>query len=293
MSFLGERQIQSNFDFIDETGRVIARLEGLLAIYLDVPGEYHQCRQDLQTTYWSKPCLQAETGLVCRRLGPPAASFLDELGGVIKPIVAHWMLNEKEREFWYSLPEKGPRRSDWLLGRIAAKDALRQWAKATFQLELAPVDIEILSAELGKPIVRCPELERLGSLPALSISHSRGYVVAAVAKPGMCVGIDIQRLDGIRADDVLNGAFTQPEIDLLAQLPQQDQATSIVGLWCAKEAAAKASSMGLMGDPRQWQVSHYSLIDAQVVIIHAGKSFQVKLYYTDGEILAICHQYSE
>ncbi|HEY9740480.1 MAG TPA: beta-ketoacyl synthase N-terminal-like domain-containing protein [Coleofasciculaceae cyanobacterium] len=293
MSFLGERQIQSNFDFIDETGRVIARLEGLLAIYLDVPGEYHQCRQDLQTTYWSKPCLRAETGLVCRRLGPPAASFLDELGGVIKPIVAHWMLNEKEREFWYSLPEKGPRRSDWLLGRIAAKDALRQWAKATFQLELAPVDIEILSAELGKPIVRCPELERLGSLPALSISHSRGYVVAAVAKPGMCVGIDIQRLDGIRADDVLNGAFTQPEIDLLAQLPQQDQATSIVGLWCAKEAAAKASSMGLMGDPRQWQVSHYSLIDAQVVIIHAGKSFQVKLDYTDGEILAICHQYSE
>jgi phosphopantetheine--protein transferase-like protein len=290
MGFLNEQQIEANFDLIDETGRVIARLEGLQAIYLNVPKEYHQCRQYPQTTYWSEAWLQVETGLVCRRLAPFAEGFLDELGGVIKHIVAHWMLNDKEREFWYSLPEKGTRRSDWLLGRIAAKDALRQWAKQTFQLELAPVDIEILSTQLGKPLVRCPELEAMGPLPDLSISHSQGHVVAALAKPGMCIGIDIQRLDRIRSDDLLSAAFTPSEVDLLTQLPQPDKLRSIVGLWCAKEAAAKASSLGLMGDPRQWQVSHYSLIDKQVVIIHAGKSFHVKLYHADGEIFAICHQ---
>jgi acyl transferase domain-containing protein/phosphopantetheinyl transferase len=290
MSFLNEQQIESNFDFIDETGRVIARLEGLLEIYFKLPQEYHQCRQDPQTTYWSQPWLQVETGLVCRRIEPRPEGFLEELGGVMKHIVAHLMLNEKEREFWYELPEKGPRRSDWLMGRIAAKDALRQWAKQTFQLQLAPVDIEILSTEFGKPLVRCPELEAIGWLPDLSISHSRGYVAAALAKPGQYIGIDIQRVAGIHIDDLLSGAFTPQEMDLLAQLPQQDKSARIVGLWCAKEAAAKASGLGLMGNPRQWQVSHYSLSNEQVVIIHAGNFFQAKLYYADEEIIAICHQ---
>jgi acyl transferase domain-containing protein/phosphopantetheinyl transferase len=291
MGFTSEQQIESNFDFIDATGRVIARLEGLLEIYFPLPPQYHHCRQDPLTAYWSEPWLQVETGLVCRRIEPYPEGFLEELGGIMKHIVAHLMLTKKEREFWYGLPEKGPRRSDWLLGRIAAKDALRQWAKQTFQLELAPVDIEILSTELGKPLVRCPELEAMGTLPDISISHSRGYVVAAIAQPGMCIGIDVQRIEGIRVDDLLSGAFTQQELDLLFQLPQPDKSIRIVGFWCAKEAAAKAAGMGLMGDPRQWQVSHYSQTDQQVVIIHAGKSFQIQLYYTEGEILALCEHY--
>jgi acyl transferase domain-containing protein/phosphopantetheinyl transferase len=288
MRFTSEQQIESNFDFIDETGRVIARLEGLQEIYLTLPQDYHYCRQNPPATYWSEPWFQMETGLVCRRILPQSERFLEALGGVMKHIVAHLKLNAKEREYWYGLPEKGHRRREWLLGRIAAKDALRQWAKQTFQLELAPVDIQILSTQSGKPLVHCPELERLVQLPDLSISHSRGYIVAALASPGSCIGIDVQRLEGIRVDDLLSGAFTQQELNLLAQQPQLDRSRSIVGLWCAKEAAAKAAGMGLMGDPRQWQVIHYSPSDQQVVIIHAGKSFQIQLYCMEGEILAIC-----
>jgi phosphopantetheinyl transferase len=288
MRFTSEQQIESNFDFIDETGQVIARLEGLQEIYLTLPQDYHYCRKNPPATYWSEPWFQMETGLLCRRILPQSERFLEALGGVMKHIVAHLMLNAKEREHWYGLPEKGHRRCEWLLGRIAAKDALRQWAKQTFQRELAPVDIQILSTQSGKPLVHCPELERLAQLPDLSISHSRGYIVAALASPGRCIGIDVQRLEGIRVDDLLSGAFTQQELDLLAPLPQPDRSRSIVGLWCAKEAAAKAAGMGLMGNPRQWQVIHYSPSDQQVVIIHAGKSFQIQLYYTEGEILAIC-----
>jgi acyl transferase domain-containing protein/phosphopantetheinyl transferase len=285
MSFTSDRQIESHFDFIDETGRVIARLEGLLETYLSVPDEYHECRINPSITYWSHPWLQTETGLVCRRIAPPAHGFLDELGGVIKPIIAHWVLNENEREFWYALPEKGPRRSEWLFGRMAAKDALRQWAKYTFNLELAPIDVEILATPSGKPLVRCPALEAMGVLCDVSITHSRGYVVAAVAQPNRRIGIDMERLGFINTDDLLSLAFTKQE---LAVLNGRDSQRAIISLWCAKEAVAKAYGTGLQGEPSNWHVTHYSMDDKQVTVAHGGQSLVVNLWHQDDEILAIC-----
>jgi phosphopantetheinyl transferase len=89
---------------------------------------------------------------------------------------------------------------------------------------------------------------------------------------------------------LLEGAFTSLELDAIAQLPQQDKQTIILGAWCAKEAAAKAAGTGLKGNPRQWQMSQYDLAAQKVTITHADESFGIKLYCSDGEILAICHQ---
>ncbi|MBW4546920.1 MAG: polyketide synthase dehydratase domain-containing protein [Symplocastrum torsivum CPER-KK1] len=285
MGFTSDRQIESGFEFLDECDRVIVRLEGFLEIFLNVPDEYHQCRNFTHTAYISKPWMQAETGLVCRRIDPFPNHFLDELGGVIKHVIAHLMLTAQEREFWYGLPEKGPRRSDWLLGRIAAKDALRQWAKQSFNLELSPIDIQILPTHLGKPLVQCSALESVGSLPDISISHSRGYVVAAVAsRPNIQLGIDLERLDLTHVDDWLTSVFTEQELKLL---PHSNKAT-MVGLWCAKEAAAKANGTGLEGVPNQWAITHYSRDSHQANVSHNKESFNVKLWYQDNEILAVC-----
>ena len=125
--------------------------------------------------------MKVETGLVVRRIEPFPEQFLDSAWGIWKRILAHLILNAEERDFWYKLPETGPQRSDWLLGRAAAKDAIRQWVKQNFNIELAPVDIEILSTS-GKPLVRCPALEAIGLLPHISISHSHGYIVASAVE---------------------------------------------------------------------------------------------------------------
>lgn len=290
IGFTSDHQIESNFEFLDQSGRVVARMEGFLEIFLKVPQEYHQCRTAPQTSYWSKPWLQVETGLVCRRIEPLPPGFFDELGGVIKHIVAHLVLTLKEREFWYSLPAKGSRRSEWLLGRIVAKDALRQWAKQRFNLDLAPIDIQILPNHLGKPLLYCPKLEAIAPLPDLSISHSCQYFVAAIAEPEMRIGIDLQRLDAVRFNDWLDAAFTPKELELLAQLSQQNQKAIIIGAWCAKEAAAKAASTGFQGNPKQWQVSYFDLTNQKITITHDGESFKIKLYCTEEEITGICHK---
>ena len=67
-----------------------------------------------------------------------------------------------------------------MLGAIAAKDALRQWAKQTYNLELAPVDMEITFTD--KLLLRCPELERLGAMPDIAIDTSSGDYVATVSQ---------------------------------------------------------------------------------------------------------------
>ncbi|MFB8790602.1 MAG: polyketide synthase dehydratase domain-containing protein [Potamolinea sp.] len=285
MGFTSDTQTEAIFDFIDETGSVIARLEGWQDRFFPVPHKYYQCRLHPQSSYLSDSWIQAETGIIVRRIEPFPEAFLDEGWGIWKRVLAHLMLNDREREFWYQLPEKGQRRTDWLLGRIAAKDALRQWAKQTFNLELAPVDIEILSTQLGKPVARFPQLEMIENIPDISLSHSRGYIVAALAQPNMSIGIDLEKINYIRNDDWFSYAFTKQELDLL---PQPNSLAAVIGLWCAKEAASKALGTGLQGNPNNWDITHYSTDGRQITVTHGDKFFQVKLWYQNDEILAIC-----
>ncbi len=289
MSFTNERQIESNFDFVDATGNIIARIEGLQEVFITLTPKYHECFAAPYSAYLSDTHLQGETNILCRRLAELPAKFLDELSGIIKLTIAYLVLNKQEREFWYSLPEKGGRRTEWLLGRIVAKDAIRQWAKQHFALELAPIDIQILPTISGKPWVDCPELAAITALPDISISHSQNSYVAAVSLLGMQVGIDIQRLDGVRTDDWVDSAFNCLELDILAQSLSTNPAL-LMGAWCAKEAAAKAAGIGLQGDPKQWQVTSYNAQSQQITILYADESFASNIYFGQAEVIATCQR---
>lgn len=284
IEFTSSSQIKAQFELLDENGKVIASLVEWTDRYYTVPHNFYQCRLQPQTSYLSTAWMQSDFGLVCRKIEPFPEHFLDDSWGIWKRVLAHLMLNQAERNFWYQLPEKGERRTDWLLGRIAAKEALRQWAKQTFNLDLASADIEILPNDLGKPLVSCPELEVMGWLPNVSISHSRGYIIAGVAPANMQLGLDLEYLDVPRPDDWLLGAFTEQELALAPQINRE----KTVGFWCAKEAAAKAFGTGLKGVPQQWQITQYAQKDQLVTVVHEGKSVTVKLWYGENEIIAIC-----
>lgn len=284
MRLISECQTEATFDFLDVNGRVVARLEGWQDRYFRVPHQYNQCRLHPQTAFLSQTWMQIETGLVCRRIEPLPEGFLDDSGSIWKRGLAHLMLNENEREVWYSLPEKGQRRSEWLLERIAAKDAFRQWAKQRCQLSLAPVDIEVLCDERGRPVARCPQLEAITPLPDVSISHSQGYIVAAIAPGQAQIGIDLQHTCGIQIEDLQTLAFTPQE---LALAPQQDPQTRL-GLWAAKEAAAKAIGTGLPGHPKQWCITHISADGRQVNLSYADCTFHVHLWYSHSQVFAVC-----
>src|SRR3546814_13753004 len=66
--------------------------------------------------------------------------MLDEAGTIWKRMLAHMMLSRAERQQFYALPAQGPRREEWLMGRLAAKDAARDWYRLNAGVELTPAD---------------------------------------------------------------------------------------------------------------------------------------------------------
>ncbi len=283
--FISEQKIEAGFEVLDHSGRVLIQIEKWQDRYYTIPHHFHRCRLNPQTEYLSEAWMQNETGLICRRIDAFPKHFLDDSWGIWKRVLAHMMLNKNEREHWYSLPEAGPQRSDWLLGRIAAKDVVRQWAKETLGIQLAPVDIEIKTTEMGKPYGHC--LPASNPIPDISISHSHNNTVAVLSQPGMRIGIDIEQLNRVHHDDLLvGGAFSNEEIILMESIQSKERPTLIVGLWCAKEAAAKSLGLGLMGAPQKWQVTNFSASDHKVTISYFGQILESQLWYTPTEVLS-------
>lgn len=161
--------------------------------------------------------------------------------------LARASLAEVESVEWRAMDASSDRRTEWLYGRIAAKDAVRVWAARTHSLALAPRDIEIVRTDAGAPLVRCEQLAGLGQLPALSITHSRTFVVAAVGDSRLRVGVDIE--DRGRNVDRLARALSESENELVAT-----GGLSVLEVLVAKEAAAKAVGVGLGGSLARWPV---------------------------------------
>lgn len=181
------------------------------------------------------------------------------------------------------------------MGRVAAKDAVREWAQSTHGVRLAPADVVIATGARGEPIVvHCDGLPATAALPAVSISHSRGWAVGVCAAAESVLGVDYQHLDRVDAEDLIAGAFVAEEIQaFFANLAAGQRKRVAVALWCAKEAAAKAARTGLEARPQDWRVVSADLLrqggrPAQAVIERADARFQVDLHIGEADVFALC-----
>jgi phosphopantetheine--protein transferase-like protein len=184
-------------------------------------------------------------------LGPwPASAYvrLDELP-CAPNVLADRILSPGEREFWASMRAVEKRRREWLLGRCAAKEAVRSLFERDLDQHLLPGEIEIVPDPFGRPLVSVSSIqaasvkERL--LPSLSIAHSQGTAVAlAVLNPEARVGVDLESLDHPR-EDFGAIAFSPDERSLLNSLPPDLRQEWALRMWCAKEAVGKALGRGL------------------------------------------------
>ena len=141
----------------------------------------------------------------------------------------------------------GQRRIQWLLGRVAAKDAVRSSGKDRSWSNLYPAEIEILGDVNGQPSVS-GEWTREGGQPLLSLAHIENLAVALVGEAALYrgVGIDVERLgrtgagfEQVILTDEEREAVTRDGIDLNDEWSLR--------LWCAKEAVGKSLGRGLVG----------------------------------------------
>ncbi|MEM0962568.1 MAG: 4'-phosphopantetheinyl transferase superfamily protein, partial [Bacteroidota bacterium] len=155
-----------------------------------------------------------------------------------RELIARRYLSATEREAWDA---RGPRsRRGWLMGRLAAKDAVRRWLWDHGDGDRFPVEIAVRNDPEGKPLVDGPFDTDL----RVSIAHKNEVGVAIVAE-GETPGIDIETIEP-RPEEFSSLAFSASE---LALAHGDDPVEWQTRLWAAKEAAAKAAGTGL-GNPR-------------------------------------------
>lgn len=142
------------------------------------------------------------------------------------------------------------KQKEWMAGRYLIKQMLR-----TLFLKSDPLDLISLSyQDEGAPYVKNhPEIE-------LSLSHSHDYTIAAVTTtPERTIGIDIEKIQTKPDSSFLKTAFTQAEIESMA-----DDTGQIYRHWTIKEAYLKYIKKGF----------HESLHKVEIInntIIHHGR----------------------
>ena len=149
-------------------------------------------------------------------------------------------------------------RLDWLLGRIAANDAIRDWLRRQYGRNLHPLEVTIANRPGGAPVVAAPADVPL----AISISHLDEEAMAVVAQ-AKGVGVDLVRVVD-RGSDFLDLAFDQEERTAIARAGP-DAASWAHRAWCAKEAAAKAHALGFdaLGQFRVCRVAEDGIVEVE------------------------------
>ncbi|MFJ3725514.1 beta-ketoacyl synthase N-terminal-like domain-containing protein [Streptomyces sp. NPDC090045] len=143
-------------------------------------------------------------------------------------------------------------RAPWLLGRIAAKDALRGLLWDGGAGPVFPAEVPIGNDPAGRPLAEGP----LTRGHRLSIAH-KDRIAVALADPARPVGIDVEPVTA-DPDALIRIALGPDELRLAERLAARGGTglpAALTALWCAKEAAAKADGGGLGGRPRDWRVT--------------------------------------
>ncbi|MDT0377528.1 beta-ketoacyl synthase N-terminal-like domain-containing protein [Streptomyces sp. DSM 42041] len=168
-----------------------------------------------------------------------------------RELIMHNMLGSAERARYEELPPI--RRRQWLLGRIAAKDAVRGLLWREGEGEVYPAEIALHNDASGRPLATGVHGRTLGEL-TVSLAH-RAEVAVALARRGPC-GVDVEEItERPRATvEAACGPEERELLDTLVSSGGDDEPVWFTRFWAAKEAVAKARGTGLAGRPAAFRV---------------------------------------
>ncbi len=176
-------------------------------------------------------------------------------------------LNTAERADYQRRTPRGARQ--WLLGRVAVKDAVRQWLWDTGAGPVFPIEVTVRNDDAsGRPLVAGPFDEPL----EVSIAHTGSMAAALAGSPDQCptgIGIDIEQIT-YHDERTVAAILTEAECRLLDSLCSSvaERPSWVTLFWTAKEAVAKAAGTGLGGRPHQFQVKR---VDGNKLLVAAGE----------------------
>jgi phosphopantetheinyl transferase len=272
----GDLQTTCDIDITDARGNAVYRIEGWQDRRFELPRSLLDLRINPRAaalaTAWDAPIagLDRAAGLACCRVDGLPQELIEANHGIWGQMLAHLILGRRERAHWAALSGVAKRRHEWLLGRAAAKDAVRRLLASQFGLAVAAADVEILPNAYGRPEVHGAWCERLHVAPVVSIAHGGGVAVALAALDGRSlVGIDVERLS-TRTEGYASVAFAPQERQLVSALDDEARREWHLRMWCAKEAVGKALGRGLVPGLHAFRVEATRADGAVCVALDAG-----------------------
>jgi phosphopantetheinyl transferase (holo-ACP synthase) len=201
-----------------------------------------------------------------RRAGPPGFAACRTRVLLGAPTDAHTLartyLDESEESAFAAMD--GPARIPWLLGQVAAKDAVRHHLVNRSFAEFDPKRIAVDYDVKGRPSVRVQGARFSTRGVQVSIANKRTVGVAIAARvppssvkrggggPKTGIGIHVESVES-RPPSFEQTVLAPPELSLCDDSPD-DRDTWLTRMWAVKEAAAKASGLGLRRRPRDYAV---------------------------------------
>ncbi|MGB6165705.1 MAG: beta-ketoacyl synthase N-terminal-like domain-containing protein [Pseudonocardiaceae bacterium] len=182
-------------------------------------------------------------------------------------LIMHRYLGSAERAEYSRHNPRAARQ--WLLGRIAVKDAVRQWLWDAGAGPMYPVEITVGNNASGRPWVASPFTDPL----EVSLAHTGSLAVALVGHPSRYphgVGIDIKQITA-RDECTVAAILTDAERRLLDAVCSSvaERPSWVTRFWTAKEAVAKAAGTGLGGRLHQFEVQR---IDGDRLLVTGGEA---------------------
>ncbi|MDN5421787.1 MAG: acyltransferase domain-containing protein [Chryseobacterium sp.] len=151
--------------------------------------------------------------------------------------------NQTEKQYHQQLfPNK---RKEWMVSRVAVKDAVRNLLREKKNHPCFPITFEIGKDEVGKPYLIGDVTEDIH----ISLAHKEKDAVG-IARQGGPVGIDMEIMEE-RSSGFYDLVFTDHELTLLKD---RDQAEWTTRFWVAKEAYGKFLGTGLKGNPKAFEI---------------------------------------
>ncbi len=248
-----------NITVTDGNGASIMSIYGWEELTQRVPAEYRELILQPPTSFLSHR-LSAEV------IGNPAtdvaSAFITDIPYAMferneeiwLKALSNVILGAQERDEFSKMPGSASRRTEWLFGRVVAKEAVRRYLADFHQARWSDADILIWRDDSGKPHAIGKWGDYLSAKIDIAIAHTSQFVVALAAANAK-VGVDVESVSRDLSDEFTAGVFVEEELELAAGAPNASQA--IIRFWCAKEAVSKALGTGIRWSPREMHVTSY------------------------------------
>lgn len=283
------RFLGGDFDCLDGAGHAVLRIRGWRDRFFRVPHSFYEARTNPREGWFGEdwtplfPEAQAETVVWYLPAFPPG--FLEDAGAVWKRLLAFTILSASERAQWHALAVTPKQASEWILGRLALKEAVRYWFALNEGFLLCPADITVGHDALGRPVVSTPGLDV--PAPEVSLAHVGGMCLAGVTQAGARVGVDLETLGRTEVAALLAGGLTPAERALVLAQPEAQREDYALRLWCAKEAVAKSLGTGLDGRPADFEVTEMNVVQQHAVVSARGTTVPVGVRRHEDKIVAL------